>query len=443
MKFKEIVIYSGPTDRINAPPTGQNLANPLAFQGGSYNTLLEVLSSIRALGACSVHVSCPFAPAEPRWDVWTGLQNPAAHGFWPKNFRELNHRFGSQSELRRFIRSCQAAEMKVIGEMTFHFGPGASFPEGWATPREDWCMGVLPRLNLRNPEVRAYVLQTVDWFADMGFWGIRLDTAFELPSEFLGAVIATAQRRGLFLIGEVFDGDPTLVQGLLKGVHWTDYPMNFSMFEVLAGKGSVEQLHALLAHPYSREQSLATFVDNHDVASFVRECVRRSSDPGNAIKYARARMLMALSLIMVVRGVPTIYYLDSWALNLEGMADPLGSNRLPAPWGQRPILETAIARLSTLRHTRPELAHGTYRELWLPGPRNVWAFAKIGLQSTVVLLNNEDEAVDLTDLGGIDAQGLLPDGTIHCLLRPGKSFVIEGGRISGVLAPRSVYLLGN
>jgi hypothetical protein len=99
--------------------------------------------------------------------------------------------------------------------------------------------------------------------------------------------------------------------------------------------------------------------------------------------------------------------------------------------------------LSTLRHGRPELAHGRYQELWLPGVQNVWAFAKIGLSSTVVLVNNEDHAVSLADLGDINAQGLLPDGEHTCLLRPGKVFHVEDHRISGILGPRSVYLLGN
>ena len=419
------------------------MSNLLAYQGGNYSTILQKLWFLQKIGANAVHISCPFASARPRYDHWSGLTNPYAHGFCPTNFRDLNLRFGSENELRSFVRGCQEAGIKVIGEMTFHFGPGSSFPVGWATDRKYWCMKVLPRLNLSNPQVRSYVLQTIEWFADLGFYGLRLDTAFELPLEFLALVVEAAQRRGLFLVGEVFNGNPQYVQDLPKGIFWTDYPLNFQLFEVIAGRGAVSKLHDLLSHPYSRECSLATFVSNHDVASMVRECVKRSSDPDTAIKHARARMLMALALIFVVRGVPAIYYLDSWALSVEGMADPLGTNRIPTPWGQRPVLADAISKLTVLRQTRPEFAHGRYVELWLPGPAQVWAFARVGRRSTIVLVNNEDHSIDLASLGGIDAQGYLPPGTVRCLVRPGKTFSVEGGRLYGKLAPRSVYLLGS
>jgi len=440
--MNKLIIFSGPTDRINAPKEQQSLSNPLAFQGGSYDSILEVLWFLTELGVTAIHLSCPFQQVRAQLDPWTGLINSFSHGFCPQNFKTLNVEFGTLADLKRFIRGCGEARIKVIGELTFHFGPDASFKEGWTTPREDWCMGILPRLNLKNPQVRTYILETVDWFADQGFYGIRLDTAFELPQEFLNVVVTSAQRRNLFLIGEVFVGDPDQIQCLPQGVHWTDYPLSFSLFEVIAGRSDVTQLHQLMTHPYS-QGLLATFVDNHDVASLVRECVKRSGNPAQAIKFARARLLMALTILMVVRGVPTIYYLDPWALSVEGMADPLGTNRLPTPWQQRPVFQLAISKLTHLRQTRSELANGTYRELWLPGSKNVWVFAKTNKRTIVVLVNNEDHHVKLDDLGGIDAQGLLVDGKHTCMLRPGKHFLVEDNRISGKLAPRSVYLLGS
>lgn len=437
------IMYSVVLHAGNAPVTAQNSSNSLLHQGGGYNTLVEVLPQISALGATSIHISCVFKPVRPRWDLHSGLFTEANHGFWPANFRDLNPNFGSLAELEGFISRAREMGIKIVGEMTFHFGPGAEFLPGWHSGEK--CMGVLPKLDLENPEAMNYVLQTVEWFADMGFWGVRLDTAFELQEQHLRAVIATAQNRELFLIGEVFEGDPDVLSRLQGGVQWTDYPLNFNLFEVIAGKGSVTRLHDLLSHPYSRQQSLATFVDNHDVASFVRECVRETvpGDYMDNIKQSRARLLMALTLIFAIRGIPTVYYLDAWGLNLEGMASPTGQNRQPAPWAQRPMLAAAVSKLAALRHARPELETGTYQQLWLPGPANVWAFAKVGAESTVVILNNEDRPVDLDAIGKINAQGILPDGTAHCLLRPGKTFLVEGGRISGVIGPRSVYLLGS
>lgn len=438
------ILVSVVTDRGNVPQ-GSMSHNLVSHQGGTYASLQEKLGFWAELGATQLHISCPFAAADALVDRNTGLMATGYHGFWPKDFRTLEPRFGSEADLRAFIEAAGLLGMEIIGEMTFHVGEGAeqALPSTWVLQdKSKWCMGFLPRLDLDTPAVMQYVCATLTNLKDLGFAGVRLDTAFELSPQHLATIVSAGQAAGLSLIGEVFSGDPAALEALDDRVVWTDYPLNYALFSVLAKReAGLEQLHKLLIHPYGASpQQLQTFVDNHDVASFCKEVTRGGAQP---ISIARERMAMALSLVFVVRGNPAVYYLDPWALALEGMADPLGTNRLAAPWDQEPTLESLIQNLVALRKARPELSIGAYRELWLPGDAQLWVFAKsLNGYKTVVILNNEDYGINLADIG-LNCQGRLPDGDHTCLLRPGKSFSIEGGRVSGTLAPRSIYLLGN
>jgi len=68
---------------------------------------------------------------------------------------------------------------------------------------------------------------------------------------------------------------------------------------------------------------------------------------------------------------------------------------------------------------------------------DVFAFARTltGERSIVVVLNNQETAVDLGTLsgGGVDVGGLLPDGSVSDVTGNGVSLRVSGGRLQGVL----------
>jgi glycosidase len=76
---------------------------------------------------------------------------------------------------------------------------------------------------------------------------------------------------------------------------------------------------------------------------------------------------------------------------------------------------------------------------------DVFAFARTlsGERSVVVVLNNQESAVELGALagGGVDVGGLLPDGSTADLTGNGVSLQVSGGRLTGVLPALTAVVL--
>lgn len=76
---------------------------------------------------------------------------------------------------------------------------------------------------------------------------------------------------------------------------------------------------------------------------------------------------------------------------------------------------------------------------------DVFAFARTlsGERSVVVVLNNQESAVDLGTLagGGVDVGGLLSDGVVTDLTGNGVNLRVSGGRLTGVLPALTAVVL--
>ena len=348
------------------------------------------------------------------------LFESGTHGYDTMDYRRVDSRLGDNEDLKELVQRCHDAGIRVILDAVFnHTGrdffafrdlrehrEGSSF-SGWycnvnfrgnneyndGFSYESWHgYSRLPRLNLRNPDVSRYHLDTVRfWVEEFGIDGLRLDTADVLDFDFMRRLrgLAETVKEDFWLMGEVIHGDYTRwVNGsMLHAV--TNYHLHKALYS-----GHNDHNYFEIAHTVRRQLDMGlgtrtllySFADNHDVD-------RIASKLRN-----RAHLLPVYILLYTLPGIPSVYYGSEFGL--EGRA-AAGSDAALRPClnlqelkEQNSACEKLIAALGRLYAEEADLRSGGYRELQLTTTR--YAFARGGILVTV----NNDAGRAVFDLPG-------------------------------------------
>ncbi len=308
-----------------------------------------------------------------------------SHGYDTTDFRCLDRRLGTNEDFRRVCNALRDAGIRVILDGVFnHVGRGfAPFRDvcerRWDSPYRDWfCLhdGDTPyhdgfhydcweghyelvKLNLRNPAVRAYLLDAVRfWRSEFGISGLRLDVAYCLDHDFMRELRQLARELGeeFVLIGEVLFGDYNLLvrDDMLHSC--TNYENHKSLWSAINSKNLFELSYSL-NRQFGYEQwciyrgrHLVTFLDNHDVSRIASQLTDKTKLP------------LAWTLLMTQPGVPTVYYGSEWGVTGEkSHGDNALRPAIEAPaWNS---LTDHIAQLAAVRRETPALVWGGYRNL--------------------------------------------------------------------------------
>jgi glycosidase len=227
--------------------------------------------------------------------------------------------------------------------------------------------------------------------------GFRIDTARHVNPEFwqafVPAMLERARANGIphfHIFGEVFDPDPGM---LARFTHVDRYPavLDFAfqsaVAEVVARNGPTDRLTGLFERDVlyvggeDAARALPTFLGNHDMGRIGHFIDAANPKASEADRLARARL--AHSLLLLLRGVPTLYYGDEQGMTGDGgdqdAREPLFASRVASYNDNRLIgtdatpaqanFDTAhplyrhIAALSALRTREPALRRGTQRVL--------------------------------------------------------------------------------
>ena len=307
------------------------------------------------------------------------------------------------------------------------YGDGLSY-ENWGG------YNLLVRLNLQNPEVRRYHLETVRFWAEQfGIDGLRLDTADVLDFGFLRELRAfcDALKPEVWLMGEVIHGDYSRWANASMLHSVTNYELHKALWS-----GHNDHNYFEIAHSVRRLQGLCggtrlyTFTDNHDVARIASKL------------RCPAHFRLTALLQYTLPGIPSLYCGSEFALKAEKQRD--------TDWNLRPCLQLAdfagdaaaqaaaalFARLGELKETLPALSWGDYRELLLTNCQ--FAFARtLDGAAIVTVLNCADTPAQLAmalPLAACAAEDLVPAGE-RIPVR------IDGGRLIAELPPNSGTVL--
>ena len=345
------------------------------------------------------------------------LFESGSHGYDTTDYRLVDRRLGTNDDFKQFVKNCHANDVKVIVDGVFnHTGRDFFAFQDIKQNREnsrykDWYCNVnfwgnneyndgfsydnwggynlLAKLNLWNPEVKNYHLETVKfWVDEFDIDGIRLDAADVLDFGFMKELrsFCNGLKPDFWLMGEVIHGDYSrwANNDMLHSV--TNYELHKGLYS-----GHYDHNYFEIAHTIKRlngivgDKKLYTFCDNHDVA-------RIYSKLNN-----KAHMYNVAILVYTVPGIPSIYYGSEFGIpgNKENGSDwNLRPDLNLADFNEKDELPALYTTLGHLKQRFPELTYGDYRELYLTTGQ--FAFARcLDGRAVVTALNNADNGAHM------------------------------------------------
>lgn len=328
------------------------------YQGGDFQGIIDKLDYIKGLGFTAIWIS-PVV----KNDIG------GYHGYWATDFYNTNEHFGSMDKLKELVTKAHDKGLKVIFDIVVnHTGPGhpwATNPkyENWFHPRADinydnqasiengWLAG-LPDLNTENPEVKKYLIDMAKWWIKKtGIDGYRIDTVKHVPKEFWVDFAKEIKKDfpDFYLIGEVFNGDPSYVADYQKtGLSGLlDFPTYYAASDVFKGYKPASDLGNIIykeGEVYNNRNLMGTFIDNHDVPRFVNQIFNLKDE----------RLKSALSFMMTYTGIPIMYY--GTEIGMEGDSDP--DNRRNMDFNTKSEITDYVKKLTSLRKENNALTNG-------------------------------------------------------------------------------------
>ena len=222
-----------------------------------------------------------------------------------------------------------------------------------------WNFETLPNVEETEPSYTKFIQGedgVLETWLKRGASGWRLDVADELPDSFIRGVRKTIKRfdRDAVLLGEIWDNCATKIgpegrRGYVNGDELDaamNYPFRDPTVEFLNGRidayAYADALNVLLAdYPKVFLDACLNLLGSHDteriktalcglpnVRTLTKEQQRSYKPDAQTLEKAKARVLVASALQMVLPGVPCIFAGDE--VGVTGMIDPL--NRVTFPW---------------------------------------------------------------------------------------------------------------
>jgi len=446
------------------------------YHGGDLAGVRARLPYLKELGITAIWMNPIYDNnnALNRREVYDGQPITDYHGYGAVDFYAVDEHLGDLDAFKRLVDDAHALGIKIILDMVAnHTGPyhpwvssspTATWYHGtaekhlantWQTwtlgdpysppsmrreTLDGWFIDILPDLNQDDPEVARYIIQnTLWWIGVSGMDGIRQDTWPYVPRRFWRDWMDAIKREypTVRVVGEVFDGDPTMIaffeggrtqfDGIDDKVDMLfDFPLYFPLRRAFAEGKSVRELAQMMARDrlYRNPNALVTFLGLHDVARFMNE--QGASTDG---------LKLAFTFMLTTRGIPLIYYGDEIAL--PGGNDPDNRRDFPGGWPNdaRNAFTAAgrsaheqdvwqhVQKLLRLRAERPDLRRAATEHLEVSDQTYVYRRGR-----TVVAINNGMSAVEvrvrsLANQG--DALGICSaprrDGDAYVIAVPARS----------------------
>lgn len=312
-----------------------------------------------------------------------------SHGYDTRDFRKIDCRLGTNDDFADVCKSLHSNGVNIILDGVFnHVGRGFwAFKDvqekKWDSPYKDWfCINFdgnsnyndgfwyegweghfeLVKLNLYNPQVVDYLLETVRfWIEEFDIDGLRLDVAYSLEHGFMKRLRSFCEevKPGFALIGEVLFGDYNIIVNDEMLHSCTNYECYKGIFSSFNSMNMFEIAHSL-NRQYGPDQwaiyrgkHLMTFVDNHDVTRLASILTDKNHIP------------LAYGLLLGMPGIPCIYYGSEWGQEGEKRPDNDFDLR---PCFDAPMpndLTDFIKGLIAIRKSNDALCNGTYRNVVL------------------------------------------------------------------------------
>lgn len=409
----------------------------------------------------SLHRVCSlidWAPYLEQLGAGAILLNPVfssdTHGYNTRDLRTIDCRLGTNEDFAQTVAALHKRGVRVIIDAVFNH-VGRNFwafadvrEKRWDSPYKDWFNisfdgdthfgdgfwyegwegnQDLVKLNLRNPAVVDYLLDTVRmWKHELGVDGLRLDVAYCLDRDFVKRLRGLARELGeeprfdgasgdgFPLVGEVLFGDYNLIVNDEMLDSCTNYECYKGLYSSFNSMNMFEIAHSLHRQyggdPWCiyRGKHLVNFADNHDVSRLA------------SILTEPRHLAPAYGVLFGMPGIPCLYYGSEWGqLGAKGtgyLADVELRPAIAAPapnalvkpmsgWcgGTAPNeLTSFVSLLNHVRRGSRALCHGGYRNVVITNKQLIFERAVDGCdgeaaERVLVAVNAEDAEATLCD----------------------------------------------
>ena len=363
---------------------------PLGFCGAPHDNDGVLTHSILKIADWAGHIEKLGADAMYLGPVFES----DCHGYDTRDYRRVDCRLGTNEDLKTVCAELRKHGIRVIFDGVFnHVGRGFwAFRDvqerKWDSPYKDWFhinfggnSGYndgfwyegweghyeLVKLNLKNPAVVDYILDTVKfWREEFGIDGLRLDVAYCLDLDFLRRLRSFCNSLGdFFLLGETLHGDYNrwMNDEMLHSV--TNYECYKGLHSSLNSMNLFEIVHSLKRQfgpePWTlyKGRHLLSFCDNHDVTRAA------------TILQNKAHLPLIYGLVFSMPGIPCIYYGSEWGA--EG-------DKRNGDWSLRPAFEApewneltdTISAMTKAHRASRALCYGDFKDLLLTNRQAVF-----------------------------------------------------------------------
>ncbi|MGN0452504.1 MAG: alpha-amylase family glycosyl hydrolase [Ruminococcus sp.] len=313
------------------------------------------------------------------------------HGYDTFDYRLIDSRLGTNDDFKCLCKSLKDNGIKIILDGVFnHVGRGFFAFEDVLRNREaspycSWISSLrfdmnnskgdnlhydswagfesLVKLNLKNPDVKEYLLSSVDmWIDEFGIDGLRLDAADCIDRDFFIELRrrTEAKRPDFWLMGEIIHGNYCnwANSEMLHSV--TNYECYAGIHSAINSKNMFEISHSI-NRQYGewgiyKDIALYNFVDNHDVARLA-----------SVMKGSRQNLKNAYTILFAMPGVPSIYYGSEWGIEGEKQKHTDAPLR-PAVDVEKPDIRDRellehLKELASVRKESKALKYGSFRQV--------------------------------------------------------------------------------
>ena len=408
---------------------------PDGFKGGDLMGVYEKLDYLEDLGINAIY----FNP------IFTSASNHRYHTF---DYYQVDPLLGQDKAFFTLLEAAHKRDIRIVLDGVFNHASRGFFPFnhimelGDKSPYYDWfnvrCLPLnaytsranydcwwnlpaLPKLNVKNPQVREYIMAVARYWVEKGIDGWRLDVPFEIDDdgfwEEFRDVVKTANPEA-YIVGEI----PSEAQRWLNSGKIFDAVMNYQLTHVILaffgghmtdqklaeGMMGLHAPHAVnasefaarttqLLEIYPKEFSYAqmNLLDSHDMPRFL-----------SLVQGDVRRLKLAYLFMMTYPGAPTVYYGDE--IGMTGGRDPM--NRASFPWDQsqwNQDLHDFVRELIMIRHSMPVLRTGSYQPIFTEG--QVVAYLRHEFEETVLVVINADDRPQTVT---INLNGAFADQTV-------------------------------
>lgn len=412
---------------------GANIKNNY-FYGGDLWGIADKLDYIKSLGTTVLYLSPIF-------------ESPSNHKYDTSDYMHVDKMFGGDEALENLIEKAKEKGISVMLDGVFnHTGDDSIYFNRYGTyssvgayqspksryypwysfasfPNEYlswWGIKILPKINSDLPDCRNFFVGSggvIEKYAKMGIGGFRLDVADELSDSFIENLKEklNESNSSSFLYGEVWeDASNKVAYGKLKSYYLggeldgvMNYPLRYGLISFLK-TGETENLKYALTEvtfnaPKRIRDAQMNILGTHDTERIItvlggESPVGKSNEYLSAAKMnieeykkGRARLLLGITALFTLPGIPCIYYGDE--TGLEGYDDPF--NRRPFPWNN---IDSAILnhyrKLAKIRTNCNVYRTGDFKLLYLH--EGVLVFERIdNKNSYITILNNTQNKLSI------------------------------------------------